>query len=268
MSVYVSTWVWRETTAQKSDLLVLLALADAANDDGWCFPGIESLVDKTRLGRSTLFKRLDVLESAELIERYRRGTMKTTVYRVCVPWSDASSWPEDLRMPEGVKSRIETGVKSRIGTSEVPPAGPVKSHGRDTEPSEETSVKRQTARESFEEFWDLYPRKIRKGEARDAFRKAVKVAPAGEIIDGLRRQLPVLLGTEERYVPHPTSWLNAQRWADVPAAQTRSAWDRAVPPPRSEDDGPLATDGQRAAAMEEARRKIAAVRRRPSEGER
>lgn len=146
MSVRVSTWVWHDTSAKGNDLLVLLALADNANDDGWCFPGADALTSKTRLGRSTVFRRLEQLEAGGLVERFRRGSMRTTVYRVAAPWSDVSSWPAEWGTPpDGVKSQIGTLVKSHQRDSEVPPAGLVKSHGRDTEPSVEPSVNRQSA---------------------------------------------------------------------------------------------------------------------------
>ena len=132
MSVRVSTWVWHETTAKGSDLLVLLALADSANDDGECWPGVDTIGSKTRMSRATVFRRLDALEEGGLIERLRRGKRQTNVYRVCVPW---------------VRSQNETPVRSQNETGEVSPMRRVKSHGRDLETSVETSVE-TTTRES------------------------------------------------------------------------------------------------------------------------
>lgn len=135
MSVRVSTWVWHDTTAKGNDRLMLLALADNANDDGWCWPGIPQLVAKTMLGRSTVFRRLDVLESAGLVERFARADEgRSTVYRVAVPWSDATTWPRELG-PHPGGSQFETPGGSRQRDGGVPRSGRGESHGRDYEPS-------------------------------------------------------------------------------------------------------------------------------------
>ena len=123
MSVRVSTWVWHETTAKGNDRLMLLALADNANDDGWCWPGVAQLVDKTMLGRSTVFRRLDVLEAAGLVERYTRADAgRTTVYRVAVPWADAGSWPAERcgSMPQSWCGPLNSSSFTRAGSSTRP----------------------------------------------------------------------------------------------------------------------------------------------------
>lgn len=49
MSIKVMTEVWDEAPFKGGDLLVLLALADFANDDGRCYPAVETIARKTRL---------------------------------------------------------------------------------------------------------------------------------------------------------------------------------------------------------------------------
>lgn len=69
----------------------------------------------------------------------------------------------------------------------------------------------------FDEFWTLYPRKVGKDKARKAWANATERAAPAEITAGLRRQVeahPLMGADEVKYVPHPTSWLNAGRWAD------------------------------------------------------
>lgn len=135
MSVRVSTWVWHETTAKGSDLIVLLALADIADDQGHCYPSIKFLAEKCRMGRATVFRRLDVLEEGGLIERIRNGKRLNNDYLIAVPWA--------------VRSQDETSVRSQIGTGEVSPVGRVKSHGRDhKETSVDTSVEPSTRKRS------------------------------------------------------------------------------------------------------------------------
>ena len=81
---------------------------------------------------------------------------------------------------------------------------------------------------AFEAFWDLYPRKVSKGHAVKAWGAATKRTEPPVIIEGLRRQLPALGKLESRFIPHPATWLNGERWADQPATSgaERTAWDR------------------------------------------
>ena len=73
-----------------------------------------------------------------------------------------------------------------------------------------------TKEDQFEAFWKMYPRRIGKGTARKAFDKALKLAPADEIIRGLAYQLPYYASKESQFIPHPSTWLNGERWADEP----------------------------------------------------
>lgn len=69
--------------------------------------------------------------------------------------------------------------------------------------------------EEFLEFWAVYPRKVNKGKAYQAWCKLNGSRPdAGELVSSVRAQCE----TEDwkrdggRYIPHPSSWLNASGW--------------------------------------------------------
>ena len=80
---------------------------------------------------------------------------------------------------------------------------------------------------AFEAFWLAYPRKVGKTAARKAWKSAVRVNSATFIAAGLQAQLPKLLTSEERFRPHPATWLNEGRWEDEAAAPRKAAgwWD-------------------------------------------
>lgn len=73
-----------------------------------------------------------------------------------------------------------------------------------------------TKEEQFEQFWKIYPRRIGKGAARKSFEKALKLESFDGIMAGLHRQLPYYASKEQQFIPHPTTWLNQERWADEP----------------------------------------------------
>lgn len=68
----------------------------------------------------------------------------------------------------------------------------------------------------FDQFWNLFPRKLGTGEARQAFAKAVKAHGHEIILEGVQRlandpNLPLT-----QYVPRAATWLNQERWGDGP----------------------------------------------------
>lgn len=66
----------------------------------------------------------------------------------------------------------------------------------------------------FDEFWQVYPRKVAKPAAVKAYAKAVDANGADTIIAGAKRYAAAMDGKDAQYVAHPASWLNAERWAD------------------------------------------------------
>lgn len=68
----------------------------------------------------------------------------------------------------------------------------------------------------FDEFWEVYPRRVAKGSARTAFARAAKQAGADVVVEGARRFAADPNLPEERFVPHPATWLRSERWVDGP----------------------------------------------------
>jgi len=82
----------------------------------------------------------------------------------------------------------------------------------------------------FTNFWDLYPRKVAKKKACEAFAKAVKSDETFKaIMEGLRRHVGCQQWEKDggQYVPYPATWLNQERWEDeVKPGQQRGARGR------------------------------------------
>ena len=79
------TWVWGLTDLDQSQTLVLLALADAANDEGVCWPSQAEIGRKARLKDRAVRNQIRSLEAAGLLSVSRRATpqgRKTNVYRL------------------------------------------------------------------------------------------------------------------------------------------------------------------------------------------
>lgn len=85
--------------------------------------------------------------------------------------------------------------------------------------------------EEFETFWKLYPRRKGKGDARKAFKRARKQVEFSTLMEGLRAytQWCAAEMKESRYICHPSTWLNQERWEDEydePANAADDAFDR------------------------------------------
>lgn len=76
MSVRASTWAWSLEEVMGSEALVLLALADQANDEGLCWPAQEKLAPKARQSVSTLRRSLRSLEKMGLLTTITRSSTR------------------------------------------------------------------------------------------------------------------------------------------------------------------------------------------------
>ena len=85
MSILAMTWAWGLMDLDQSQTLVLLALADAANDEGVCWPSQAEIGRKARLKDRAVRNQIRSLEAAGLLSVSRRATpqgRKTNVYRL------------------------------------------------------------------------------------------------------------------------------------------------------------------------------------------
>jgi hypothetical protein len=114
MSVAATTWVWGDSKAQGADLLVLLALADYADEHGNCYASWAKLQSKTRLSRSTVIRSLRRLQESEQLEEMKKGFRRTagdgvqaTVWRITgigVSATPVSGRQVSERHPSGVSA--------------------------------------------------------------------------------------------------------------------------------------------------------------------
>ena len=68
MSVKATSFVW-QLPLRHSQKIVLLAIADCANDEGFAYPGYKTLIKKTGLSRTTLSKNISILCQVGLLEK-------------------------------------------------------------------------------------------------------------------------------------------------------------------------------------------------------
>lgn len=72
MSIRWTAAAWRAPDVGPGELLVLLALADFADDTGLCWPSVSRIGEMTRQSARTVQRHLSELEARGLIERTER----------------------------------------------------------------------------------------------------------------------------------------------------------------------------------------------------
>ena len=68
---------------------------------------------------------------------------------------------------------------------------------------------------SFKKFWENYPRKVGKKKAMEAWNKIKQDDGSIErILEALKEQKETKQWQNHRFIPHPATWLNQERWND------------------------------------------------------
>ena len=98
MSIKVMNLVWSNSTQKGSALLLLLAIADHAHDDGGgAYPSIQTLADKTRLTSRAVQVLLNKLEAAgELRIKRRTGPHRVNTYAITIETKTENPEPKGI----------------------------------------------------------------------------------------------------------------------------------------------------------------------------
>ena len=70
--------------------------------------------------------------------------------------------------------------------------------------------------QSFDEWWDVWPKKVAKGAARTAYKTAMKKTTHDNLMACTRAAVKIWERdrTEKKFIPFPATWLNQERWED------------------------------------------------------
>lgn len=196
MSIRAITWAFEQQGLTSTQKLVLLKLADNANDDGYCWPSREMISKHTGLSIST-------------ISRTARKLADMGIVDVIPQSQNGVSLPNRYKLHMGAASETGVGAQEHGGSSTRARGVGAQEH---TEPSVRTV--NEPSEEEFDAWYAEYPRHQDKGHARRAYRKARKKADAESLLSGARKARKRYQDTEKQYIPLPATWLNGERWLD------------------------------------------------------
>lgn len=219
--------VW-ETPLSTSEKMVLLVISDHADDEGRnSWPSVSTIARKASISERQAKRIIRQLESAGLLSielqaggsRDMRDDRRPNRYTISINGVSRMTSRNDSR---GDIDTPRGDIQDMNGVSPMSP-----------KPSLEPSLKEPSnlmiiSDDRFIEFWDVYPRKAGKVNAKKAFAKATESTTADIIIKAAAayRDDPHRL---PEFTAHPATWLNRGGWEDEPLpARKKSATEMYV----------------------------------------
>lgn len=202
MSHYMTALAMKQTGLKPATKIVLYWLADHHNETTKeCFPRISRLADLCDMSRRSVEGHMNILENMGLIKRINRfkeqGGKTSNGYILYLNDSDT----QNLRIPCANSAHGDTQNlrMNNLGSNNL------------------GSINNNI--DHFDVFWEAYPKKMAKGQAKKAWAKAIKSEDAQTIIDATVGYAICQKGKDKQFIPYPASWLNAERWKDEPEEQ-------------------------------------------------
>lgn len=191
MSLEAMTWAFKQTL-NPTRKIVLLALADYADDENRCWPSMRTLAEKSSLTERAVRNAIRDLEEIGYLTTESRnrpnGSQTSNVY-----------W---LNVPGGAERR--SGAPSPETTPPEPSSNP----------QENTPPTPSDDERAFEAIWTAWPNKSGKKAGAAAWRKMSGSAKRAHIPAIVAHANAYRQNTPPRYIPMLSTFLNGERWSD------------------------------------------------------
>ena len=191
MSIKVTSLVWQNSEHKGGDLLLLLAIADYAHDDGTnAYPTIETLARKTRLTQRAVQYGLRALESAgSIIIHYQDGPRGCNIYQVVMDFAPVQSLQGCTPESGGVQNNANGGAKQGgEGVNAGAPRTVIKRTVREPrdEPEDKSEIPQNPQDQENSELW---PKWYALGYAIPGWKVSFEKAEAWRVEAGIPEQL-------------------------------------------------------------------------------
>ena len=185
----------KKVAGSSKNKLILLLLANYADQQFTCFPSIKRLAMMAECCESTVRRSLKDLEKRGLIEIKPRYE----------PYGDRCRQTSNIYTLRGFQNETHPPVK-------LTPDPLSKSTGDIT-----SHINQSIYTIAFEEFWSVYPRRPNssKKDAFAKFKKALTKITALELIQITELFAKSMVNKDPQYIPHASTWLNQERYMDL-----------------------------------------------------
>ena len=162
--------------------LILVILANYADQNGSCFPSYKHIAKMVGLkDQKGIIKVIKEFESMGLLRIEKRkldnGSYTSNKYHLLMG-----------RGSDTTRVVVQTPDNTKEDTKEI-------------------------YDQIFEKFWKIYPRKVAKKQAAKIFKKIQK-KDHKNLLKGVVLFSEEKKNTDIQYIPHPSTWLNQERWMD------------------------------------------------------
>ena len=209
---------WAKLTGEQAKTLVMLWLLASDCDPLGHLPDVETIAFRLRITEAVAIKHLTSLSHWLL--------------------QDDISLISDGYQSDALETETET-EKRREETDACGREGEAKNKRTDYRTAD------------FETFWQSWPRKKAKADAKKAWRKHVadipEIGALVEIVDA-QKASDQWQKEEGQYIPYPATWLNAERWTDEDGGDSTGSLPGYVSPTNEEAERRL----QQAAQLDKA----------------
>jgi hypothetical protein len=203
MSFTAMSWASKQKTKTASQKLVLLMLANYADDTDKCWPSKKTLSEVCCMAKSAICSNILQLEQAGFIRVEKREGTSSYI------WLNTGVLQEDRGCPvkgQGVSVKRTGGVLQEDTNL---------SYTLSTEPITETI----SVDAGFDTFWAAYPKRTPhsnpKAPARDRYAKARKCGVSHEtIMVAVTAYAESVRGADPKFTAQAQTWLFQKRWAD------------------------------------------------------
>lgn len=228
MAIKWSNWVRRFGPSDRTELLVLLDLADHANDAGIAFPGVERMAKRSRLSRRGTQKILRRLERGKWVIPIKHGCGRSNKNGWQLNWDAPLAIDrESMEIGEPVEPEGRTPVRTPEDEIGEPREHKGRTSGLENanrgspepyEPNEPNILER------FKQLWTAHPKPNRRSEALKLFASAVERGVEPErVIYAAGQYAERVRATEKKYVLGLWRWLDERKWEEFELARPREA---------------------------------------------
>jgi hypothetical protein len=203
MSIEIMNLVWKQSKSTGRARLVLLAIADHQGEMG-AWPSIETLARMVNSSPRSVKRDIqELINLGELVVQVQNAPTKTQ-YKTNLYWVTISGVTNEVAGVTELTSGVTDGVirGDTVGTQNL-----------NITLNEPLSNYAQT---EFEQFWNVYPRKVGKDDAKAALVKALKRESFDIILAGVIRFAHDPNKPSKEFLPYPATWLNRGSWDDEP----------------------------------------------------
>lgn len=209
MSIEAVSLVLNKSKATGRAKLVLLGIANHLGDQG-AWPSISTLARYANASERSVKRDIQELVQLGELRVELQNAPTHQQYKTNLYWITIQAGVTDS--VSGVTDWVSRGDSS--GKSGVTPVGTQNINITIKEPSKETS------KDDFEKFWNLYPKKVAKADALKAWNKATKRKTADELLKLTKLYAEGKL-PDITYIPYPASWLNKELYESVEVAEAK-----------------------------------------------